>query len=287
MSKDLKLKDLVLEHYRMVYETKVDEMTVRVWKPRTMTRKLPTYGMLSELTNRAKDAARAHADNSYYDPGYKPKVQWLLGNPDYGAWDAQLVRRFDPKKMTLDVYFASLLIRPFSKQAYDWYVAHSLVYDPVARLVLMWDSREFDEQHGYDIAYGTYSNMKEFSPYIYNGDKWDCFDPVNDPTFDPLGEVPGTTAPDTVQTDGFMLKYRHKDGKIETETSWPAKKELLEKVEKYLKPTLENILAFTKEQPDVKEIHYHTELTPWESDHVEDNDECTGGCGENAAKVHE
>ena len=47
MSKDLKLKDLVLEHYRKVYETDVDGLTVRVFKPLTMG-KLPTYAMLRD-----------------------------------------------------------------------------------------------------------------------------------------------------------------------------------------------------------------------------------------------
>lgn len=65
---------------------------------------------------------------------------------------------------------------------------------------------------------------------------------------------------------GFVLKYRHKDGKVETETSWPMKPELLDKVKKYMEPTLANFLSFTHDQPDVKEVHYFTEVTRWDAD---------------------
>ena len=260
--KDLKLKDLVLEHYRKVYEMKVDELTVRVWKPETMG-KLPTHAMMTELKRRAYDAHHAHMMNSNLDPDYNTKkVQWATGNPDYGAWDAQLVRRFDPRQMTLDIYFAALLIRPFSQQAQRWYEAHSLVYDPMARLVLMWDSREFDRAHGYDTSYGEYSNQKEFDRFMYSGKRWDGgSEPINDPAFDPSGDALGT-----VEQGGFVLKYRHKDDKVETETSWPLKRELAEKVRKYLEPTLANFLSFTHDHPDVKEVHYYTEVTHWEAD---------------------
>lgn len=75
---------------------------------------------------------------------------------------------------------------------------------------------------------------------------------------------------------GFVLKYRHKDGKIETETSWPLKPELAEKVRKYLEPTLANFLSFTHDQPDVKEVHYFTEVTHWEADDDETAGDAAG-----------
>ncbi len=75
---------------------------------------------------------------------------------------------------------------------------------------------------------------------------------------------------------GFVLKYRHKDDKVETETSWPLKPELLEKVRKYLEPTLANFLSFTHDQPDVKEVHYFTEVTHWEADDDETAGDAAG-----------
>ena len=75
---------------------------------------------------------------------------------------------------------------------------------------------------------------------------------------------------------GFVLKYRHKDGKIETETSWPLNPELAEKVRKYLEPTLANFLSFTHDQPDVKEVHYFTEVTHWEADDDETAGDAAG-----------
>jgi len=260
MSKDLKLKDIVLQHYRQVYEMNVDGVTVRVWKPQTMG-KLPTHAMMTELKRRAYDAYHAHMMNSNLDPDYSTKkVQWATGNPDYGAWDAQIVRRFDPRQMTLDIYFAALLIRPFSQQAQKWYDAYSTVYDPVARLCLMWDSREFDRAHGYDTSFGEYGNQKDFDRFMYSGKKWDGgSEPIDDPSFDPYYI-------DDQEQRGFVLKYRVNDDKVETETSWPMKPELLDKVKKYMEPTLANFLGFTHDQPDIKEVHYYTEPTHWEAD---------------------
>ena len=44
------------------------------------------------------------------------------------------------------------------------------------------------------------------------------------------------------------------------------KPELLDKVKKYMEPTLANFLGFTHDNPDVKEMHYYTEPTHWEAD---------------------
>lgn len=260
MSKDLKLKDLVLEHYRKVYETKMDGVTVRVFKPKTMG-KLPTYAMLDALKTRAYDAKGWAAIER------NRKVQWWLGNPDFGVWDAQIVRRFDPRQMTLDIYFAALLIRPFSRQAFEWYEAHSLTTDPVARLILMWDSRMFDRNGCYDTSYGAYKNQKEVDKYIYSGIDVAPYECITDLAFDP--EFVPNNMPDQ---PGFIIKYRHKDGNIETETLWPLKPELIDKMQKYLKPTLQNFLDFTKDNPDIPEMHYFTDLTQWEKDLEEDEE---------------
>ena len=158
----------------------MDGYIVRVWKPKTTTFKLPTYGMLSELEWRVQNSQLC------INPDHMKKVQWMLGNPDFGAWDAQIVLRLDPKRKTLDIYFAALLVRPFSKQAYDWYEAHSYTSDPVARLCLMWDSREFDRNGGFDTSFGKYKNWDEFAPFLYNGKKCDVYDPIDDPKFDPF-----------------------------------------------------------------------------------------------------
>lgn len=250
--KELKMKDLVLEHYRKVYENEMDGVTVRVWKPRTMG-KLPTYAMLDQLKFRARNASEWAAIDR------DRKVQWWLGNPDYGAWDAQLVRRFDPRKMTLDIYFVALLIRPFSKQAYDWYEAHSTVCDPVARLCLMWDSREFDRNGGFDTSFGAYKNQNEVDKFLYSGVEEGPFECMTDPTFDPCFNIGN-------KDGGFVLKYRHEDGMVDTETSGRFKSEMVENVRKHMEPTLANFLSFTHDHPEVKEIHYHTETTTWEKD---------------------
>ena len=66
---------------------------------------------------------------------------------------------------------------------------------------------------------------------------------------------------------GMVIKYRHKDGNIESETSWPnMSKEYVDKMQDYLKPTLETYLNFNEDHPEVKEMHFYTEYTVWEKD---------------------
>ena len=253
----MKMKDLVLEHYRKVYETEMDGLTVRVWKPKTMEQ-LPAYRMKHVIDHYADEARNSWRFSE------SRKVQWLGGNPDHGAWDAQIVRRFDPRKQSLDIYFAALLIRPFSKQAFDYY-GERMSLDPQMRLVLMWDSRVYDKWHGYDTSYGAYGNQKEANDMIYNGrDGADKEDMVIDPCF---GE--------TVGNNGLTVKYRMKDGNIETETSWPTlNREYVKKLTEYLKPTMQNFLDFNKEHPEFTEMHFYTEPTLWEQD-LDDIEEVT------------
>jgi len=256
--KELKMKDLVLEHYRKVYETEMDGVTVRVFKPRNMG-KLPTYAMLSELKYRAEDASH------YAAVERSRKVQWWLGNPDYGVWDAQLVRRFDPRSMTLDIYFASLLIRPFSRQAFDWYSDHSLVTDPVARLTLMWDSREFDSNGYYDTSYGAYGNQKDVDKYIYSGEEVSPYECMTDPKFDP---ILGVTEEDEEEGGDFInrkcVKLRAaENNQIEVHAIFAEDDDVLEPETNHAKGLFKDCAmvfdTFRKEHPEVTEIHFYTD----------------------------
>jgi hypothetical protein len=244
--KDLKLKDLVLEQYRKVYETKMDGLTVRVWKPKTMG-KLPTYAMLDMLKSRAYDASRWAAIER------NRKVQWWLGNPDYGVWDAQIVRRFNPRQMTLDIYFAALLIRPFSRQAHEWYEAHSLPTDPVARLTLMWDSREFDRDGCYDTNFGAYKNQKDVDKYIYSGEDVEPFDCITDPKFD----VCFSQGEDDIQRR--CVKFKYEDGEIHYEAVQAADEEKLRGGTKMMHECAKVFCDFRKEHPEVVEMDFYTD----------------------------
>jgi len=247
--KDLKLKDLVLEHYRKVYETEMDGVIVRVWKPKTMG-KLPTYAMLDVLKTRAKDASRWTAIER------DRKVQWWLGNPDVGVWDAQIVRRFDPKRMELDIYFAALLIRPFSRQAFDWYEAHSLVNDPVARLTLMWDSREFDSNGCYDTSYGAYKNQKDVDKYLYSGEEVEPFECMTDPKFDVCFDV-ADEEDDIIKRR--CVKFRYENGEIHFEAVQDADEEKLRGGTKMMHECAKAFSDFRKEHPEVTEMHFYTD----------------------------
>ena len=249
------MKDLVLEHYRKVYETEMDGVTVRVWKPRTMG-KLPTYAMRFELEHRARDFA------DYVAIERNRNVKWLLGNPDYGVWDAQLVRRFDPRQMTIDIYFAALLIRPFSKQAYEWYEAHSMVCDPVARLCLMWDSREFDRNGCFDTRFGAYKNQKEVDKVLYSGADVDSYACMTDPKFDVCFSTDEDEEDDDIKHR--CVKLRYEDGQLRLNAILAHDEPFLEDdgtnhVKGIVKDCARNFEEFRKQHPNVTEMHYYTD----------------------------
>ena len=157
--KKIKMKDTILSHYQKVHELEMDGVTVRVFKPRTM-QQLPAHMMLNWIKHRAGDAIDwMKTENTTY---------WGLGNPDYGMWDAQTVYHYDPRNKAFNIYIAALLVRPFSREAYETYCrTHENIDDVNQRLMLMWDSREFDRIGGYDQSYGAYSNQEEADAIMY------------------------------------------------------------------------------------------------------------------------
>ncbi len=157
--KKIKMKDIILSHYQKVHELEMDGYTVRVFKPRTM-QKLPAYQMLSWIKSKANDA--------FLYMKTEEKADWRLGNPDYGMWDAQTVYHYDPRGKALNIYIAAILVRAFSREAYETYCRlHNSIDDVNQRLMLMWDSREFDRIHGYDLSYGAYENQDEADVVMY------------------------------------------------------------------------------------------------------------------------
>ena len=157
--KKIKMKDTILSHYQKVHELEMDGYTVRVFKPRTM-QKLPAHKMLHWIKSRAEDAIRYMKEEQ--------KTDWQMGNPDYGLWDAQTVYHYDPSHKTFNIYIAAILVRPFSREAYDTYCRmHEAVDDVNQRLMLMFDSREFDRIHGHDTSYGAYENQDEVDTIMY------------------------------------------------------------------------------------------------------------------------
>ena len=66
---------------------------------------------------------------------------------------------------------------------------------------------------------------------------------------------------------GVTIKFRHKDGTVDVETDLPNLTAICAKqIAKHLEKAAKNFLDFTEENPDIKEMHYRTELTVWEKD---------------------
>ena len=154
------MKDTILSHYQKVHELEMDGYTVRVFKPRTM-QQLPAHSMLLWIKHRASDAIRYMKTED--------KADWCLGNPDYGLWDAQTVYHYDPRNKAFNIYIAAIIVRPYSREAYETYCGFDAAYidDVNQRLMLMFDSREFDRIGGYDQSYGAYKNQDEADAVMY------------------------------------------------------------------------------------------------------------------------
>ena len=59
-------------------------------------------------------------------------------------------------------------MRPWSREAYDFYCQrHTEITDVNQRLMLMFDSREYDRIHGFDTSYGAYKNQEEADAIMY------------------------------------------------------------------------------------------------------------------------
>ena len=249
--KKVKVKDIILNHYQKVHELVIDGVTVRVFKPRMM-QQLPAYMMLSVIREYARNVGHPYGPDKAY---------WSYGNPDWGMWDALLVRYVDPRRKTLNIYFAAILVRPFSREAYDWYTHHNFGLEQIERLMLMWDSREFDRIGGYDQTYGRPGNMEEWEHPLYHvtNEKDDLED--NSPSYYFPYEDKGP--------DSLTLKFRIKDGEIQNETSWPSKETMPDAIQRLMRIGCDNFLMVSKAHPEVKEIHYYTDTTEWEQDHDE------------------
>lgn len=135
--KKLSRKSLILEHYIQTAELVIDSITVKLWKPKTMG-KLPARYMQTIM-------------RCYSDMHVRTNACWSTGNYDAGLFDTQLTIYQDPHRKVTDIYICSLLMRPFSIEACEHY-GERMSLEPMDRLLLMWDSRQFDREGGYSVA---------------------------------------------------------------------------------------------------------------------------------------
>ena len=251
--KKIKMKDTILSHYQKVHELEMDGFTVRVFKPRTM-QQLPAHKMLAWIKSRAKVVILYMKTDE--------KADWQLGNPDYGMWDAQTVYHYDPRNKTFNIYIAALLVRPFSREAYETYCRmHESIDDVNQRLMLMWDSREFDRIGGFDQSYGRPANMDEWKYPLYHvvNEKDDIED--LSPDFYHEGET---------QQPGLTLKFKHDGDQVKSSASWPKHDpSLVVNMPERMGVCGEEFVKFTEAHPEIKEMRFYTEPTEWEEDNEE------------------
>lgn len=259
--KKIKMKDTILSHYQKVHELEMDGFTVRVFKPRTM-QKLPAHEMMSWIKSRAKDAIVYMKTEE--------KADWRLGNPDYGMWDAQTVYHYDPRGKAFNIYIAAILVRPFSREAYDTYCRlHESIDDVNQRMMLMFDSREFDRIHGYDQSYGAYKDQEEADAIMYRvvNKEHDILDTspscylqvIDDDEFSP------------VQRCGVTLRQMP-DGGTEYHATTNGREEMEHGGTELMHAAAKCYIDFRKEHPEVTEMRFYTD----ELVEINDDDEEAG-----------
>lgn len=247
--KKIKMKDTILEHYRKVHEMEIDGLTVRVWKPRTM-QTLPAYGMLEWIKERAKEAARYCI--------YEQKNDWYFGNPDFGMWDAQVVYHTDPRHKTFDIYIAAIIVRPYSREAYDFYCSrHAEIEDINQRLMLMFDSREYDRINGFDTSYGAYKNQDEADTIIYSVRDKET-DIMDTTVSNYLHIVDDDDEDDPVKRTSLTLRKTAND-EVEYKMCIPANEPTLRGGTKMMHAAAKCFYDFREEHPEVTEMRFYTD----------------------------
>ena len=157
--KKIKMKDTILSHYQKVHELEMDGYTVRVFKPRTM-QQLPAHEMLSWIRSRAKDAIHYMI--------IEQKADWRLGNPDYGLWDAQTVYHYDPRGKAFNIYIAAILVRPFSREAYETYCRMHEAIEPGPDLCVFGDGTSHTQN--IELIYRLLKKIKKIIVLIQKSD---------------------------------------------------------------------------------------------------------------------
>lgn len=248
--KKIKMKDTILSHYQKVHELEMDGYTVRVFKPRTM-QQLPAHDMLEWIKRRSDDAIHYMK----WDP--EAKADWRLGNPDYGLWDAQTVYHYDPRGKAFNIYIAAILVRPFSREAYETYCSlHESIDDVNQRLMLMFDSREFDRIHGHDTSYGAYSNQEEADAVMYcvKNEKTD----IRDTSPSCYLQVVDNDEFSPVQRCGVTLRQMP-DGGMEYHATTNGSEEMERGGTPLMHAAAKCYTDFRKEHPEVTEMRFYTD----------------------------
>lgn len=126
-------KDFLKETYEFVCSLRRDGITVNVYKPKMM------HDLPPELIERCLSQG-FHCE-------FCSKSSWFSGNPDYGSFDALLTYYQHGK--TVDCYVTAILVRPFSKDAFNAYgdiIEKRLGANYIERLRDIFDSRVYDEE---------------------------------------------------------------------------------------------------------------------------------------------
>jgi hypothetical protein len=246
--KKIKMKDTILSHYQKVHELEMDGYTVRVFKPRTM-QKLPAHDMLSWIKYRAKDAIPYMKTEQ--------KADWRLGNPDHGMWDAQVIYHYDPRVKAFNIYIAAILVRPFSREAYETYCRmHEAIDDVNQRLMLMFDSREFDRIHGYDTSFGAYENQDVLDAVMYR--VVDKESDIRDTSPSCYLQVVDNDEFSPVQRCGVTLRQLP-DGGVEYHATTNGIEELERGGTPLMHAAAMCYTDFRKEHPEVTEMRFYTD----------------------------
>ena len=246
--KKIKMKDTILSHYQKVHELEMDGFTVRVFKPRTM-QQLPAYRMLEWIKSRAEDAIRYMI--------MEHKADWRLGNPDEGLWDALTVYHYDPRNKTFSIYIAAILVRPFSREAYETYCRmHESIEDVNQRLMLMFDSREFDRMGGYDQSYGAYKDQDEVDAVMYR--VTDKESAIRDTSPSCYIRVVDVDEDSPVQRCGVTLRQMP-DGGTEYHAINNGHEEMERGGTKLMHAAAKCYTDFRKEHPEVTEMRFYTD----------------------------
>lgn len=130
----MKAKDIISKNYEIVATKQFGDKVLNIWKPKTM-QPLP-QSLVDDF-----------ADESLCSDYPVRGLRYGVGNPDWGEFDALVV--IGRHGWITELYVCSIIVRPFSEEADKYYSEH-WPSEPAKRLAVMWDSRNYDKEHGYE-----------------------------------------------------------------------------------------------------------------------------------------
>jgi hypothetical protein len=161
----------------------------------------------------------------------------------------------------LDIYIAALLVRPFSEQAFNYYVnLNDNIDDVNQRLMLMWDSRDFDSRNGTTTNYGMNGiDLAKYQNYIYQVRHPERDLAEQEDIEDTSASYFGDAYVEEPEENRRCVKFRVEDDNVVYNALMGRDEAKKDGGTELMHACAKVFCDFRKEHPEVTEMHFYTD----------------------------